>query len=246
MEHFTNGTGREVRHGEQRRANMTGAVVLGLVLCLTVVAAALIVFAGSASATSGRGAEWEGSVQGIPAAQETVPAAVDTGVAQPVQTGGTGPVGGAVASVGPTASNQGVAAATQGGGFPWWILIPILLGLGLVAFLLARRRRVVEVTTAPGPPGQRPYTGTTTTTTYTTTSAAGLGAATTAAGAAGAATPAEIVCPNCGATNDLNENFCHDCGQDLRQARAQLLAPPPDVVDEYTPYLETQSRVDEQ
>lgn len=247
MEHFTNGTGHEVRHGEQRRANMTGAVVLGLVLCFTVLAAALVVFTSRASATNGRGTERVESVQGIPAAQQTVPAAVDTGVAQPVQTGGTGPVGGAVASVGPTAANQGVAAATQGGGFPWWILIPILLALAVVAFLVARRRPAVAVRTAPGAPGAGPYTGTTTTTTtYTTTSATGLGATTTAVSAAGAATPTEVVCPNCGATNDLNENFCHDCGQDLRPARAQLLAPSLDVVDEYTPYLETQSRVDEQ
>ncbi|HEX8220439.1 MAG TPA: FHA domain-containing protein [Chloroflexia bacterium] len=239
MEYFTNGTEREIRHGEQRRANLTGPLALCLVLCLIVVAAAFVVFAGSASATRSGAAEQVGSVQGIPAAQETAPAAVETGAAPPVQTGGTGPVEGALPSVGPTASNQGATAGTQGGGFPWWILIPLLLALAAVAFLVARRRRTVEVTTAPGPPGQRPYTGTTTTTTYTTASAAGLGAA-------GAATPTEIVCPNCGATNGLNENFCHDCGQDLRQARAQLLAPALDIVDEYTPYLETQSRVDEQ
>lgn len=54
------------------------------------------------------------------------------------------------------------------------------------------------------------------------------------------------MCPNCNTANSLAENFCHECGQDLRAARAQMLAAPVDVVDEYTPYLETQSRVDEQ
>jgi hypothetical protein len=169
-----------------------------------------------------------GDVAGIPAAQQTAPSALGTRGVQPIQTG----LPAQVASVGPSTGNQGTTSGTQGGGgFPWWVLIPILLGLGLVAFLLVRRRSVVEVTTATAP-SQRAYTGTTTSTTTTT--------------AAVAATANQVACPNCGASNDLNENFCHDCGQDLRSAKAQMFAPVTDVVDEYTPYLETQNRVDEQ
>lgn len=66
-------------------------------------------------------------------------------------------------------------------------------------------------------------------------------------GAVGAAVASDQVeCPNCGTVNSLSENFCHECGQDLRPARTPRTAAPVDVVDEYTPYLETQSRVDEQ
>jgi pSer/pThr/pTyr-binding forkhead associated (FHA) protein len=72
------------------------------------------------------------------------------------------------------------------------------------------------------------------------------------AGAA-AAGPRELTCPNCGTTNGIDENFCHDCGQDLRASRAALVtaavAPPAAeaVVDIDTlPYLETLDRVDEQ
>ena len=63
------------------------------------------------------------------------------------------------------------------------------------------------------------------------------------------AMPSTIDCPNCGTSNGINENFCHDCGQDLRPTRASILAaiaPPPDEVTATTPYLETLSRVDEQ
>ncbi|HEY0068998.1 MAG TPA: FHA domain-containing protein [Chloroflexia bacterium] len=172
-----------------------------------------------------------GDVAGIPAAQQTAPSALGTRGVQPIQTG----LPAQVASVGPATHIQG----TDSGGFPWWVLIPILLGLGLVAFLLVRRRPVVEVTTATASPGQRAYTGTTTSTTTAIPVAAG-------AGGGAAATANQVVCPNCGASNDLNENFCHDCGQDLRQAKTQMFAPVADVVDEYTPYLETQNRVDEQ
>ncbi len=247
-------------HGKQRHANARGYAVLCLVLCLTVLAAALVIFTASASATNGRQPVRVSSGQDIPAAQETLPAAVETQVAAPVQTGeGVPPP--AVASVGPTSGNQGdqggqgATAGTQdGGGFPWWVLVPVLLGLALVAVLMLRRRQAVEVTTSAPvtPPSQRPYTGTTTstTTTTTTTSATAPIAAAGAVGAMGAAgvagSPSQVVCPNCGAANDLNENFCHDCGQDLRAARAAMFAPAVDVVDEYTPYLETLNRVDEQ
>ena len=193
------------------------------------------------------------SGQGIGAAQETPPAAAETGVAAPVQTGQVVPP--AVASVGPSSGDQGVqgeqgaTAGTQGGGFPWWVLVPVLLGLVLVAVLVARRRPAVAVATTAPPPSNRPYTGTTTSTstTTTTTSAMAPAAAIGAVGAHGAAGAAsQVVCPNCGAANALDENFCHDCGQDLRAAKAAMLAPAVDVVDEYTPYLETLNRVDEQ
>lgn len=237
MEQFTNGTGREVRRGKQRHTAMTGSAVLCLVLCLTVMAAAAVIFAGSASATGGIEPVRVENIQGIPAAQQTAPVPVQTGqIVIPI------------ASVGPTTEGQGLTAAgTQsGGGFPWWILVPILLGLGLVAFLLARRRPTVEVIPASVPPSQRPYTtGTTTSTTTTTTTAERLSAATGAA-TAGVGPADQVVCPNCGTANALDENFCHECGQDLKATRAAMFAPPVDVVDEYTPYLETLSRVDEQ
>ncbi|MDQ3927800.1 MAG: FHA domain-containing protein [Chloroflexota bacterium] len=240
MERHTSGTERVVGHGKQRHANAAGSAVLCLVLCLTVIAAALVIFGGSASATKGSVLD----VQGIPAAQGTAPGAVNTGIAQPLQTGGiTGPV----ASVGPAGGNQGATAGTQsGGGFPLWVLVPVLLGLILIAVFVARRRPTVAVATTAAPPSQRPYTGTTTSTsaTTTTTTATAPVAAAGAAGATGAAS--QVVCPNCGATNELSENFCHDCGQDLRATRAQMFAPAVDVVDEYTPYLETLNRVDEQ
>ncbi len=243
-------------HGKQRHANTRGYAVLCLVLCLTVLAASLAIFTGSASATNGRQPVRTSSEHGIVAAQETPPAAVETNVAAPVQTGQVVPP--AVASVGPANGTEGdqggqgaTAGAQDGGGFPWWVLVPVLLGLALLAVLMLRRRQAVEVTTAAPvtPPSQRPYTGTTTstTTTTTTTSATAPIAAAGAVGAAGAAaSPSQVVCPNCGAANDLNENFCHDCGQDLRAARAAMFAPAVDVVDEYTPYLETLNRADEQ
>ncbi len=70
--------------------------------------------------------------------------------------------------------------------------------------------------------------------------------------------PVTIECPNCGAVNNIDENFCHDCGQDLRPQRASTVATAPVLaetpaegvavaaeVDE-TPYLETLDRTDEQ
>jgi pSer/pThr/pTyr-binding forkhead associated (FHA) protein len=47
----------------------------------------------------------------------------------------------------------------------------------------------------------------------------------------------------------MSENFCHECGQDLRAERQKLMAaaaPPPDVVTDDMPYLETLDRTDEQ
>lgn len=251
MEHFTSGTGHAVGHGKQRHANATGFAVLCLVLCFTVVSAALVNFAGRASATTETVAARAAGVRGIPAAQGTAPVPINTGQVPPVQTGGVGPVD----TAGPVTGNQGATAdPVPGDGFPWWVLAPLLLGLGAVAYLVARRRQPVEVVAAGPPPSQRPYMGATTGTTTTATSVSTTGAVAgavapvaSAAGAVGAAgATGQIACPNCGAANDPNENFCHDCGQDLRPVRAQMFAPAVDVVDEYTPYLETLSRVDEQ
>ncbi len=245
MERFTIGTELEKGHGKQRHAGIVGSAVLCLVICLTVLAAALVVFGGSASATGGAAQGPLSDISGIPPAQETAPVAVETGgVAPPIAS-----VGAADGNQGQ--GNQGTAAGTQqgGGGFPWWILIPVLLALGVGAFLMARRRPAVEVTRATVAPSARPYTATTTTTTTTssaTTPITAAGAVGVAGAAGSAGTAGQVVCPNCGAANDPSENFCHDCGQDLRQARAQMFAPAVDVVDEYTPYLETLNRVDEQ
>lgn len=77
--------------------------------------------------------------------------------------------------------------------------------------------------------------------------------ATTAQAAMLDSLPATLTCPNCGATNEWSENFCHECGQDLRPQRAQTTAaaatataPPPDVMTDDMPYLETLDRTDEQ
>ena len=147
-------------------------------------------------------------------------------------------------------------AGTQGGDFPWLIVIILaaVAILGVIALLMLRSRRAV---TADGPP-LAPAPRTTQTTSMSTTAAnttargpapAAYGAAPAAAGAAAGAVPATITCPNCGSANQLSENFCHECGQDLRAERQKLMAaaaPPPDVVTDDMPYLETLDRTDEQ
>ena len=150
---------------------------------------------------------------------------------------------------------------------PWLPLI--LFGaalLGVILYLMSRRRTpaVVAVQPRPGPmadaapygasspaastvtsPAPQPVTPPVATTTTATTTAAVVPPPFVPP----TAMPSTIDCPNCGISNGFNENFCHDCGQDLRPTRAALLAaaaPPPDVVTETTPYLETVSRIDEQ
>jgi len=170
----------------------------------------------------------------------------------------------------PAPSDAAPVSTAASDTFPW--LPVILLGaalLGGLLYLMSRRRTsdVVAVT---------PNTGTATpTATYessgvsTTTStvseaistptaeavAPAIVASTATAPAAPApfmppvAMPSTLDCPNCGMTNGIDENFCHDCGMDLRRTRTAMLdalAPPPDLVTETTPYLETVSRVDEQ
>jgi hypothetical protein len=188
-----------------------------------------------------------------PAAQETAPL--------PVQTGDV-PIGVATGEaitgnpVVPPGQEQNTGR-TQAGGFPW--LIAIILGavavLGVIALLMTRSRRAV---TAQGPaltppPAPRTPTSATTTTTARGPGATAYGAAPAAAGAtavaAAGAMPTSITCPNCGTANQVSENFCHECGQDLRAERQKLMAaaaPPPDVVTDDMPYLETLDRTDEQ
>jgi hypothetical protein len=164
----------------------------------------------------------------------------------------------------PPAQNPQASAPTT----TLWLFL-VLLGIALLAalgFLLLRRRAVAEARAsaetlyAPvAPPSQldggvgtttTTTTGTTTTSTTTATTGAptGSGTATTMAGPA-APLPQTIQCPNCGTANNFNENFCHECGQDLRPTRAQIIAaatPPEETISEDTPYLETLDRVDEQ
>jgi pSer/pThr/pTyr-binding forkhead associated (FHA) protein len=67
--------------------------------------------------------------------------------------------------------------------------------------------------------------------------------------ATSAALPKTLTCPNCSTVNDWSENFCHECGQDLRAVRAGIIAaaaPPTDIVTDDMPYLETLDRSDEQ
>ena len=71
-----------------------------------------------------------------------------------------------------------------------------------------------------------------------------------------AVAPGTVTCPNCGTANSDGEKFCHECGENLSGVVAQMapaagagvgaVAPPVDVVEEDTPYLETLDRVDEQ
>ncbi|MEO6456937.1 MAG: FHA domain-containing protein [Chloroflexia bacterium] len=162
-------------------------------------------------------------------------------------------------------------SAADSSSFPW--LPVILLGavlLGGLLYLMSRRRTADAVTVtshtstattvAPyEPSGDSIATSpvSTTTTSATSTPMAEPVASPMVASAVVApapfvpplAMPSTLDCPNCGTTNGINENFCHDCGMDLRRTRTALLdtiAPPPDLVTETTPYLETVSRVDEQ
>lgn len=145
---------------------------------------------------------------------------------------------------------------SSGGSFPWLILVIllVLIALGAIALVMARTRRPIEVADRrPMPPDAgrtRPYGVTPPATAPRTGPAVGGTAASAATGdAAGSAVPATITCPNCNTVNDWNENFCHDCGQDLRPVRASMLAtmaPPSDVVTDDMPYLETLDRAEEQ
>ncbi|MEO5953170.1 MAG: FHA domain-containing protein, partial [Chloroflexia bacterium] len=159
----------------------------------------------------------------------------------------------------PSAAVPGTnGAGTTSGGFPWLILIILLvvIALGVVALIMARSRNTMAPAGRPAPqdPNRaRPYA---------VTPPASASLPNISAGATGAPTmpipavvpaasglPATLTCPNCNTVNDWNENFCHDCGQDLRPVRASIMAtiaPPADVVTDDMPYLETLDRADEQ
>ena len=162
---------------------------------------------------------------------------VPTGqVPRPAITSGTG------------ATNPPSAGTTSQGGFPWVPVLVVGLGaLALAGFVLLRPRR-----TAPSPVYSVPVTPTrtgdadvSTIEDVSTTATATVAPVHSPPPAA----PTSVTCPNCETVNDIKENFCHDCGQDLRPTRAALmaaLAPPPEIVTDDMPYLETLDRTDEQ
>lgn len=194
------------------------------------------------------------SVADVPAAQETAPVPVQTGAIPPVISTGEAVTGQGGAST---------AGRTQGGGFPWLpvIILAVVALLGVVAVMMVMRSRRGVTAGGPAMAAAPSMAGAGTTTSTTTTSTAGRGpgavaygvapATATAAGAASgpATAPMTITCPNCGTANAINENFCHECGQDLRPVRQSMMAaaaPVPDVVTDDMPYLETLDRTDEQ
>jgi hypothetical protein len=149
----------------------------------------------------------------------------------------------------PGATNPGTKAAATSNSIPWFaiIILAAVVLLGILGYFLFRSRRtafpaLIGGGTAPAP--RMPAVGGTT--------APMMAAAPVAASSATAAAftpPLSLTCPNCGSTNDWNENFCHECGQDLRPVRASVIAasgPPADVVTDDMPYLETLDRADEQ
>ncbi|HYP41859.1 MAG TPA: FHA domain-containing protein [Chloroflexia bacterium] len=202
-----------------------------------------------------------------PVGTVVAPDVVQTGVPGPIQTGVAPNAIETTQAAIREASGQDAPPPVQGDnpaapaqtassdGFPWpWVVLVAMLALVIAAFMLMRTRRTTpaRATVAQSGPVQ-PY---------------GAPAASARVGSAGAPTtpvapfaapvvetpapPSTVACPNCGTSNDFSENFCHECGQDLRTTRAQMvaaLAPPPaqeDVVTEDTPYLETLDRIDEQ
>lgn len=144
------------------------------------------------------------------------------------------------------------------GDFPWLPVVVVGLGaLALAGFVLMRPRptAVVAPNVAPSQgnaavaPPVEADTDAATSTTTTTTQATQVAGPPVAFSAPVQPAPTSVTCPNCDTVNNLKENFCHACGQDLRPTRAALmaaLAPPPDVVTDDMPYLETLDRVDEQ
>lgn len=162
---------------------------------------------------------------------------VPTGhVPRPEITAGTGP------------ANPPPAGTTSQGGFPWVPVLVIGLGaLALAGFVLLRPRRTAPSTvySVPVTPTHTDAAGVSTVEEVPTTAPATVAPVHSPPQAA----PTSVTCPNCETVNDIKENFCHDCGQDLRPTRAALmaaLAPPPEVVTDDMPYLETLDRADEQ
>lgn len=130
------------------------------------------------------------------------------------------------------------------GGFPWLpvAVLAVVAALGAALFLMMRSRNTTVTATGPvvPPDASRTRPMATLPSVPPPPPAAVM--------SAGAAPVTTLTCPNCNATNDWNENFCHDCGQDLRRVRAALVAaaPPTDVVTDDMPYLETLDRANDQ
>ncbi len=179
----------------------------------------------------------------LPAPSGVPPAAVPTGDGVPANPN---------SDTAPPGQNVTPSAASPSGGFPWLITIILLVvvALGVIVVLMLRSRRPMlsaagPTVAAPAAPRVRP----TPTVAPTTTTTPAATAAAAPAPSAPSTLPATLTCPNCNTENDWNENFCHNCGQDLRPVRASIIAtmsPPADVVTEDMPYLETLDRTDEQ
>ena len=202
-----------------------------------------------------------------PDAQATTAAAATLSAATPEgPTSSDDPAANPEGVVPPGDPGESASATGQGGDFPWFaVALLSVVALAGLALLFMRTRRSTDVratgaaaSTYPAgvgyDPSHRATTSTTTTTSAATTPVAPQSAAPVAVPVAPPApAPASLECPNCGTTNAWDENFCKECGEDLRPLRAQLapVAPTPPVaqaieVTETTPYLETVSRVDEQ
>lgn len=211
------------------------SVLLCLGLAFFVLGAAVISSGRNVSAAGGAAALYQTSGT-VPPAQGSQPPPPPKGSG--VSTLAPG-VSTAPAAVGGTAGTNG---GNNSGGFPWWVLgIVVVLALAGAGYAVMRSMRPADRATAGGPA----YAG--------ASPKPAAGSVAPYVGAAGAATVAvpqvggQVKCPNCGTMNAANENFCHECGQDLRALRAPVTGVPvEDIVDEYTPYLETTGRSDEQ
>ena len=192
--------------------------------------------------------------------QAAAPASVATGGPSPVPTSG-------LATGGTT--DKGSAS---GGDFPWLIVILVaLLVIGGLVFAAMRQRRPMDVGPAASQAGTQPQIRRRADIQNLSGKSAPPRAgqpssvpgavrqseAVVPSSAAAASTaPVTVACPNCGTSNATTEKYCHNCGEDLRPALAELAATtatgagaaaqPIDIVAEDTPYLETLDRVDEQ
>ncbi len=223
-----------------------------------------------------------GSVTGTNSAPQGAPPAnptVGAGLTATIQAGAPGGPA-SVATGGPSpvptsgiATGGATTGSASGGDFPWLIVTLVaLLVIGGLVFAAMRQRRPVEVGPAASQPQIRrradiqnlsgksaaPRAGQPDSATVAArqSGAAAPLATTSSAVAASSAAPVTVACPNCGTSNATTEKYCHNCGEDLRPALAELaatvapgagaLALAVDVVAEDTPYLETLDRVDEQ
>ena len=152
-------------------------------------------------------------------------------------------------STSPGATNPGTKTSATSNSVPWLaiIILAVVVLLGILGYFLFRSRRTASPALIGGGTAPAPRMPAIVGTAAPVMAAAPVAASTAAAGAF--TPPLSLTCPNCGSTNDWNENFCHECGQDLRPVRASVIAasgPPADVVTDDMPYLETLDRADEQ